>query len=186
MENPQTALPAEFQSLIERVQEIGKTNHENLVAENRKLIAEAIGQVAGGLKPPVDTSQKPNGSTATPAATTPATTTPTSTPKKLGLLARWVGTQPPRKVSKTEGEMMDEIRTGKVSEETLAVAEAGHQVLGIERAFDRAIVTGPKHGLTGWQIAGIVAGGAVAVSGAVVGGMYLTETGFFAPKPEEG
>jgi hypothetical protein len=46
-------LSPELQALINRVQEIGRANHEALVAENKKMIAEAIERLTAQFKSPV-------------------------------------------------------------------------------------------------------------------------------------
>lgn len=164
-------LPPDFQALIERVQEIGKANHENLVAENRKMMAEALGQVAGGFKPPVGTD---------------TSAVPDSKPSAArSFVGRWVGTARAHQVTKSRGEMFDELRLKggdprDLSPDTRETIEAGLAALSIEAAFNRNIVVGPKRGLSGWKIVGLAAAGGAVLGGAVLGGMYLAEAGPFA------
>lgn len=190
MSETQTPLAPEFQALLTRVQEIGKTNHENLIAENRKMMAEAIAQVGGGLKAPVAAESLPNGEDKAPAlspgfvARMAGETPPALRKGPVGFVARVLGWEKPHAVSKTRGEMLDEVRLGKLSPETLQTAEAGLQAAGIMAAFDRDIVVGPKRGFTAWQLVGIAAATTVVAGGAVAGGMYLAEVGPFAPKAD--
>lgn len=177
----QTQMSPEFQALISRVQEIGKANHENLVAENRKMMAEALAQVTGGFRAPV----------ADPAAAAAAAPVPPAPPvaqpkkneswlAKAGLTNSWEPVTVPITKEQALGALATPDDPGRLVK---GIAERGLQAIGIEAAYERGLVQAPKKGLETWQAIALGVLGATVVAGAATGvGMYVAEVGPFAPE----
>lgn len=173
----QTQMSPEFQALIGRVQEIGKANHENLVAENRKMMAEALAQVTGGFRAPVAAPPA-----AAPAQGAPAVQAPKQNDSwlaKVGLANPWE----PVQVPVTKDQALSALTTADPGPVVKGIAERGLQAIGIEAAYERGLVQAPKKGLETWQAIALGVLGATVVAGAATGvGMYVAEVGPFAPE----
>jgi hypothetical protein len=174
MSHENVSLSPENVALLARINEMNKEARISILADVRKETEERLALASRLSAAAADGFTAPTPAPAAEPTTDAAPAAEPKTPVSKRITERFnaMFQNKAKLVPFTKKEAIEAVANGTATVEMVATATDGIMVAGIEAAFNSGIVTGPKRGLTGWQVLGVGLAAGVVTGAAVIGADY--------------